>query len=212
MLALGDSRARAEQWGLVLAAGERVLWGPCLFDEEVLVGFCCQARRSIRRRPSAAVTITDRRLVILQFHSWGTLHCRGLCHRTLLTSLAVVPLRWVLGFCIEESFSVQQAALARMLGRCCCRSNSTSELTVRVLTNAGLGKIYLSTLSARQRVLPRAVDPPCNFEEEKVLELRRWLGNVALFFGSEEAGRSPDGSRRRSETVELWRCARGWAP
>lgn len=208
VLTLGDARARAEQWGLALAAGERVLWGPCLFDDELQRLGCGGQRRSPLKRPSALVTITDSRLIVLQFKSWGLLACGGLCHRTTVHSMAVVPLRWVLGFCIDESFALQQAVLARLLGACCCRPLSESALTVRVLTNAGLGKVYLASLAVKQRTLPRGAAPACSFEEERVLELRRWLGHVALFFGEQLGGGTAEGRA----AVELWRCPRGWTP
>lgn len=212
-LALGYGKA--QRWGLSLAEGERVLWGPCLFEQEVMRPWCCSRRSSARRRrrPSALVAITDRRLVVLQFRSLGPLGCGGVCNRVLVTSVAVVPLRRVLGFCIEETVWLQEAVLTRLLGLVCCWPWSESALTIRVLTNAGLGKVYLGSLAVQQRVLPCRTEAACSFEEDKVLELRRWLGNVALFFGNRltEPEAAPTSSAP-SAPLELWRCARGWAP
>ncbi|OLQ11694.1 putative E3 ubiquitin-protein ligase HERC1 [Symbiodinium microadriaticum] len=177
------SATRAEKWGLVLAPEERLLWGPCLFEEEVFRAWFPH-RRGARnlRRPSTLATITDRRLIVIQYRSVGPLCCGGVCHRAPVDSVSIIPLKNILGFCVEEHFSLQQAMLARLLSRVCCRPLSESSLTVKVLSNAGLGKVYLGAMSVKQRVLPLHADPACNFEEDKVLELRRWLGNVALFF------------------------------
>eukprot|EP00913_Durusdinium_trenchii_P026579 g24935.t1 len=173
------SATRAELWGLVMAPGEKTLWGPCLFEEEVFRALCARrGPRNNRRRPSALVTITDRRLIVIQYR----------------TDIAV------------ETFSMQRAMIARLMAKACCRAMSESVLTVKVLSNAGLGKVYLDSLSVRQRVLPLFADSPCNFEEDKVVELRRWLGNVALFF----SGTSEKVSQR--PVLELWRCERGLAP
>merc|ERR1740121_2092252 len=203
------TRAATQQWGLALGVGERVLWGPCLFHEEILQWCRCRCSGTVSnlKSPTALVTITDRRLVIMQFETWGLFANLAMCRWTRVTSVAVVPLRWVLGFCIEEEFSLQQAMLTRIMGTFCYRPLSESNWIIRVLTNAGLGKIYLSSLFVRQRVLPFGLDPQCNFEEAKILELRRWLGNVALFFGQ-----TTWGTQRARALVELQRCARGWAP
>merc|ERR1712039_404625 len=98
-------------------------------------------------------------------------------------------------------FSMQKAMLVRMIGTCFYRPLSQSNLIIRVLTNAGLGKIYLSSLFIRQFMMPFGLDPNCHFEEAKVLELRRWLGNVALFFGQ-----STWGDRRDKATVDHQEC------
>lgn len=201
------SATRAEKWGLVLAPEERLLWGPCLFEEEVFRAWFPH-RRGARnlRRPSTLATITDRRLIVIQYRSVGPLCCGGVCHRAPVDSVSIIPLKNILGFCVEEHFSLQQAMLARLLSRVCCRPLSESSLTVKVLSNAGLGKVYLGAMSVKQRVLPLHADPACNFEEDKVLELRRWLGNVALFF-SDTSNKDPS-----RPLLELWRCERGWAP
>eukprot|EP00434_Breviolum_minutum_P045861 symbB.v1.2.041211.t1/scaffold7929.1/size8630/1 len=97
---------------------------------------------------------------------------------------------------------MQRAMIVKLMAKACCRPMSESFLCVKVLSNAALGKVYLDALS----VLPLFADPPCNFEEDKVLELRRWLGNVALFF----SGASEKVSQR--PVLELWRSERGLAP
>ncbi|CAE8721504.1 unnamed protein product, partial [Polarella glacialis] len=165
---------RAEQWGMVLADGERTLWGPVLFEEEVMRAFCPTRRGSIRnrKRPAALVTITDRRLVVIQYRSVGPMCCGGVLHRSPADCISTIPLKCILGFSVEETFSLQRAMIVKMLGKLCCR------------------------------VLPLNADPPCNFEEDKVLELRRWLGNVALFFSVEK-------SNPKKPLMELWRCSRG---
>merc|ERR1712039_170055 len=69
--AAGDklTRAATQQWGLALASDEKVLWGPCLFHEELLRWCRCPQRRRSKvtnlKSPTALVTITDRRLVIM---------------------------------------------------------------------------------------------------------------------------------------------------
>jgi len=198
------SATRAELWGLVLAPDERALWGPCLFEEEVMRAWCphCRGARN-RRRPSTLVTITDRRLVVIQYRSVGPLCCGGIFHRAPVDNVSIVPLKNILGFSIEENFSMQQSVVARKLARVFCRPISESSLKVKVLSNGGLGKVYLDALSVRQRALPLFLNPPCNFEEDKVLELRRWLGNVALFFAEGKVSKP---------VLELWRCERGWSP
>lgn len=213
--------ARTEAWGLSITDGERILWGPTHFEQEVLRPWCCACRRRapLLRRPSALVALTDRRLAVISFEHTGPMWCWRFCGRTHIASVAVVPLCFVLGFCIEEAFSVQRSFAARFLGKLCCEALSESALVVRVLTNAGLGKNYIKTLQVRQRSLPRSSEAACTFEEDKILELRRWLGNVALHFSqgppprvepdrSAAAGRQPGPSAE----VDLWRCARGWAP
>merc|ERR1740121_922054 len=163
--------------------------------------------------PSTLVTITTRRIAIVQLRSWGCLGCWDACHRPYVTSVAVVPLRWVLGFCIEETFSVQRAMLTQVLGNVCCWPLNESSLLVKILTNAGLGKIYASSLFVYERVLPRGIHPHCTFEEEKVIELRRWLGNIALFFGDTWPPMQSVTNRKvKVASVELWRCAHGWSP
>lgn len=201
---------RIESWGVPLSGGERVLWGPVLFETEVHMR--CRCHRFVghrpgerRQRPSALVVITDRRLIVLQFGDRGCLACRGLCYRVFVKSVVVVPLKCVLGFSIQESLSVQQALLTRFLGWLCCFPPAESWLLVRILTNAGLGKIYLSSLEIAQRVLPVDTEPQCTFEEEKVLQLRRWLGNLALFFAEYDVDAA-------NSSVELCRCAYGLAP
>eukprot|EP00435_Cladocopium_sp_Y103_P047381 s677_g13.t3 len=201
------SATRAELWGLVMAPGEKPLWGPCLFEEEVFRA-CCPQRRGARnrRRPASLVTFTDRRLIVIQYRSVGPLCCGGICHRAPVDNVSIIPLKNVLGFSVEERFSMQRAMIVKLMAKACCRPMSESFLCVKVLSNAALGKVYLDSLSVRQRVLPLFADPPCNFEEDKVLELRRWLGNVALFF----SGASEKVSQR--PVLELWRCERGLAP
>ena len=201
------SATRAELWGLVMAPNEKTLWGPCLFEEEVFRA-CCPQRSTARnrRRPSALVTFTDRRLIVIQYRSVGPLCCGGICHRAPVDNVSIIPLKNVLGFSVEEKFSMQRAMIVKLMAKACCRPMSESFLCVKVLSNAALGKVYLDALSVRQRVLPLFADPPCNFEEDKVLELRRWLGNVALFF----SGASEKVSQR--PVLELWRSERGLAP
>eukprot|EP00931_Biecheleriopsis_adriatica_P102574 TRINITY_DN77522_c0_g1_i1.p1 TRINITY_DN77522_c0_g1~~TRINITY_DN77522_c0_g1_i1.p1 ORF type:complete len:993 (+),score=166.14 TRINITY_DN77522_c0_g1_i1:61-3039(+) len=203
---LAFSANRAEKWGLVLAPGERPLWGPCLFEEEVMRACCPQrhARRN-RKKLSALVTFTDRRFIVIQYRSVGPLCCGGVCHRSPVDSVCAVPLKCVLGFTVQETFSLQQSMIVRKLSRICCRPLSESTLVIKVLSNAGLGKVYLESLSVRQRVLPINAEPACNFEEDKVIELRRWLGNIALFFTATPESQS-------KPAIELWRCDRGWAP
>ncbi|CAL1130407.1 unnamed protein product [Cladocopium goreaui] len=138
--------------------------------------------------------------------SVGPLCCGGICHRAPVDNVSIIPLKNVLGFSVEERFSMQRAMIVKLMAKACCRPMSESFLCVKVLSNAALGKVYLDSLSVRQRVLPLFADPPCNFEEDKVLELRRWLGNVALFF----SGASEKVSQR--PVLELWRCERGLAP
>jgi hypothetical protein len=101
---------------------------------------------------------------------------------------------------------MQKAMVARILGNCCCWPNNQSVLTIKVLSNAGLGKVYLNSLFVKQKLLPRGAQPRSAFEDDKVLELRRWLGNVALFFVE------LDDPTRRKIAIELWRCAHGLAP
>jgi len=195
-----------EPWGLALDEGEHALWGPTLFEEEIWRARCCKCRRRNFCLPSTLVTITTRRLAVVQFSNVGPLVCRGCCMRSQVSSVSVVPLRWVLGFCVEEVFAVQRAMLSRILGDLCCWPSNESNLVVKVLTNAGLGKVYLKSLFIHQRSLPHGPNPQSTFEEDKVLELRRWLGNVGLFFVDFD-----DPARRRN-AVELWRCSHGWAP
>lgn len=215
----------AEAWGLSLTDGERIMWGPAFFEQEVLRPWCWFCRRQAHhlRRPSALVALTDRRLAVIRFDHFGSLCCWRLCGRSYITSVAVVPLCSVLGFSIEEVFSMQRAFAARLLGRLCCRALSESVLTVRTLTNAGMGKNYLNTLHVHQHVLPRTSEAACTFEEDKILELRRWLGNVALFFSQgytlgaglgnyPTIGQQPDPLPVPSTKVDVWRCPRGWAP
>jgi len=215
-LPVSDERVRAaREWGLVLGEDEQVLWGPCLFEEEVVRLVACSCRRKIQKCPATLVAITDRRVVITQFQSQGLLGCRGLCHRAYITSVTVVPLRWVLGFSIDEAFATQRNAFAYALARCFCRSTADSVLVVRILSNVGFGKVYLSSLRVWQCSLPRAASPTCSFEEDRVLELRRWLGNVAMFFSEEEHRCRSDSAAHngsRQLPIELWRCARGWTP
>jgi hypothetical protein len=201
-----DFGVRNEPWGLVLDEGEVALWGPTLFEDEIWIPCCCPNRSRGFRTPTTLVTITTRRLAVVQFYSWGPIWCGGMCRRTMITSVSVVPLRWVLGFCVAEDFSLQRAMFTRLLGHLCCRPNNESRLLIQILTNAGLGKVYLNSLSVRQRLLPRSSEPRSAFEEDKVLELRRWLGNVALFFVDIE-----DPTRKRIQ-IDLWRCAHGLTP
>lgn len=195
---------RNEPWGLVLDEGEIALWGPTLFEEEIWRPWCCPNSRKGFRAPKTLVTITTRRLAVVQFENWGPLACCGICYYSRIRSVSVVPLRWVLGFYIAEEFSLRKAMLTRFVGNLCCWPNNVSRLTVKILTNAGLGKVYLSSLYVTQQSLPRGATPQSAFEEDKVLELRRWLGNVALFFVN------PDNPKQAP--IELWHCAHGLAP
>lgn len=190
----------------MLDEGEKALWGPTLYEDEVWLPCCCPSRRQGLKCPSTLVTITNRRLAVVQFEGLGPLGCFGICRRSYITSVSVVPLRWVLGFCIEETFSLQRAMFARILGHCMCWPSNKSRLTIKSLTNAGLGKVYLSSLYVTQTLLPRGVQARSAFEDDKVLELRRWLGNVALFFVE------LDDPKRKKIAIELYRCVNGLAP
>eukprot|EP00811_Abedinium_folium_P000683 NODE_10626_length_1339_cov_3.069307.p1 GENE.NODE_10626_length_1339_cov_3.069307~~NODE_10626_length_1339_cov_3.069307.p1 ORF type:complete len:200 (+),score=66.18 NODE_10626_length_1339_cov_3.069307:446-1045(+) len=188
-------------WGVMLEEGEATLWGPTLFEVEFRRAkcLCCLSyfRRHFRR-PSSLVTITTRRLIVLQFSTYGC----GPCRRPVATSIAVVPLQGVLGFCIEEVLTQQKGRIAKCMSWAFNRATAQSDLTVKVLTNVAMGKIYLNSLFVSQSLLPRGMDTQCNFEDERIVELRKWLGNVALFFV--EGDEPPP--------IELWSCPRGCAP
>jgi hypothetical protein len=195
-----------EPWGLVLDDDEIALWGPVLYEQEIWRPWCCPNSRKGMRAKKTLVTITTRRLVVVQFENWGPLACCGICYFSRISSVSVVPLRWVLGFFIAEEFSLRRAMLTRLIGNLCCWPNNVSTLTVKILTNAGLGKVFLSSLYVTQQCLPRGATPQSAFEDDKVLELRRWLGNLALFFVQ------LDNPHARREPIDLFPCAHGLAP
>jgi len=197
---------RNEPWSLVLDKDEICLWGPTLFEDDIWVPACCPNKRAGFKAPTTLVTITNRRLAVVQFGYSGSISCGAICFRSFIESVTVVPLRWVLGFCIEETFALQRAMFTRLLGQCCCWPSNESRLVIKILTNAGLGKVFLNSLDVRQKLLPFGLRPRSAFEDDSVLELRRWLGNVALFFVE------LDDPNRKKIHIELWRCAHGLAP
>jgi len=199
-------------WGLTLEHGERVLWGPVLFENDLWRAPWIFGRRcNNNKRPSALVVITSRRLAVVRYTNVGSLACFGWCYRSCVETVACVPLKWVLGFSINETFANQRAVAAQFLSSLCCLPSIASDLHIRIMTNGGFGKAYLGPLTISQTMLPRTAKPKCFFEEEKIIELRRWLGNLALFYYECEAG--------VPMALDLWRCeardglpSRGWSP
>lgn len=190
-------------WGLALDKDEKVLWGPVLFEMELLRS-CLRGRVNFRR-PSALVVITSRRLAVVRFrNNFNCLGCFGVCNKAVVESLACVPLKMVLGFAISEKFQLSKAIMARCINKLCCLPNTSSDLEIKIMTNAGFGKTYLGSLTIPQKLLPRASETKCYFEEQKVLELRRWLGNLALFYYDDV----------ETLALDLWKCrdGRGWWP
>lgn len=174
-------------WGLALDSDEHVLWGPVLFETE-LWRSCWLTSRGIFnfRRPSALVAITSRRLVVVRYRTQGSLACMGIMHKAVVESVACVPLKWISGFNISETFTQQRAVITKKLADCCCLPSTSSTLTVQIMTNAGFGKTYLGALTVEQTAIPRTLDCQCYFESDKIIELRRWLGNLALFYYAAE--------------------------
>lgn len=186
---------------LTLTEDEQILWGPTLFEEELRARFLPQLRQNLIM-PTALVTLTSRRIIVVQFKIYRLF--AGAMSKIFpprVHSVVFVPLRWVLGFSVEETFTYQKSFLLKVLNTCCGCFGSESLLKIRCLTNAGLGKVYLDSLCINQIVLPRGANAEvCNFEDKRVLELRRWLGNIALFNGE------------AMSALELMSCPRGWAP
>merc|ERR1712045_718283 len=114
-------------WGLTLEHDERVLWGPVLFERELWrVPWLCGQRCSNNRRPSALVVITSRRFAVVRYNQIGSLACFGWCIRSRVDSVACVPLKWVLGFSINETFADQRAIAAQVLSALCCLPSVSS--------------------------------------------------------------------------------------
>jgi len=198
-------------WGLSLDHDERILWGPVLFETDLWRLGCLGRRCTNNRRPSSLVVITSRRLAVVRYSSVSQLGCFGWCRKPQVETVACVPLKWVLGFSINETFVNQKAAAAQCLSSFFCLPKVASEMNIRIMTNAGFGKAYLGPLTIKQRLLPRVQNPKCSFEDDKIVELRRWLGNLALFYYECE-----DNKRM---ALDLWRCdskdgapSRGWVP
>lgn len=172
-------------WGLALDSDERVLWGPVLFETELWralpAWMCCQGIFN-SRRPSALVAITSRRLVVVRYRVLGSLACMGIQHKAAVESVACVPLKWISGFNISETYTQQRAVITKKVADCCCLPSTSSQLSVQIMTNAGFGKTYLGALTVEQTAIPRTLDCQCYFESDKIVELRRWLGNLALFY------------------------------
>eukprot|EP00929_Paragymnodinium_shiwhaense_P014484 TRINITY_DN122397_c0_g1_i1.p1 TRINITY_DN122397_c0_g1~~TRINITY_DN122397_c0_g1_i1.p1 ORF type:complete len:1020 (+),score=223.68 TRINITY_DN122397_c0_g1_i1:68-3127(+) len=210
------TQGRVELWGLTLSEDERILWGPQVFQREVFTRCRFQGRdlnnATRLAHPSALVALTDRRLVVIQYRSIGPLNCKGVLHRVYVDSIAIVPLQFVLGFVIQEELAMQQAMLMRLAGRLCCKPLTESVLAIKILTNAGLGKVYLGSLQVNQRRLPWSKDAACTFEESKILELRRWLGNIASFNTERAAAFFRGAGAEPPEPVEIFKGPRGWAP
>lgn len=202
------SLGTAEPTDIALNPDEQVLWGPVLFNLETRPCFLPQCCKRYHLRPSALVTITSCRLVVVQFRVPLGAQLFGLrqrCCKPIVGSVSFVPLRWVLGFRIEEVFSYQKSALTLFLGRVFGCVLTESQLKMKILTNAGLGKQYLDNLTVCQRALPRGGDQRCCFEQQNILDVRRWLGNIALFNADSSVG--PD-----HLILELIKCNNGWAP
>uniref|UniRef100_A0A7S1AGB1 Uncharacterized protein n=1 Tax=Noctiluca scintillans TaxID=2966 RepID=A0A7S1AGB1_NOCSC len=182
-----------------LSEGERILWGPTMFDVERAPWLRCRLGRI--KVPSALVTITTCRIAVVQFVAPQTcVRLRQCLFAPRISSVVFVPLHFVVGFFVEESFTYQRFMMARIIGRCLGYMVSDSLLTARILTNAGLGKVYLDSLCITQRLFPNS--GASQFEEQRVLELRRWLGHVALFNGETAPG----------EKLDLIQNTYGWAP
>jgi hypothetical protein len=150
-------------------------------------------------------------MAVVQYRNLSSAACFAYCHRAYVESVACIPLKWVLGFSISENFANQNNLASRVLSGLCCLPDVASNLRIKIMTNAGFGKVYLDPMTITQRSLPRTTEPRCYFEEEKVVELRRWLGNLALFYYENEAGEKTG--------LDLWKCeapegarSRGWVP
>jgi len=169
--------AGERDWRIELMEGEEILWGPVEFRKEILVG--CY----VRRFPSTCVTITNRRIAIAQYSSW-ILAVPGCvwCSIAWVSNVSVLPLRCVLGFCIEEQLSMHRTLMVKLLARCCFLAPTVNALQIRIRVNAGLlGKVYFGNLVVHHHTLPGPEDSESTFEAEEVIEVRRWLGSVALF-------------------------------
>eukprot|EP00927_Polykrikos_kofoidii_P081313 TRINITY_DN7856_c0_g3_i1.p1 TRINITY_DN7856_c0_g3~~TRINITY_DN7856_c0_g3_i1.p1 ORF type:complete len:1026 (-),score=100.33 TRINITY_DN7856_c0_g3_i1:75-3089(-) len=190
-----------DPWAIALIEGEEVLWGPVSFDEDLRYRW--YRKDSILRRPSNVVALTSHRLIVDGFGNFGCLGCSGRFNRSFVRSITSLPLRWVLGFCIEETSKTQTNMLARKLGACCIR-NMMSKIKVKTLSNAGSGRAFLRSLQVVQRSIPREIRLKLCFEADKIKELRRWLGHVSLYFA--ESRSDKDGN------IDLVSCPRGWTP
>eukprot|EP00927_Polykrikos_kofoidii_P015507 TRINITY_DN16902_c0_g4_i1.p1 TRINITY_DN16902_c0_g4~~TRINITY_DN16902_c0_g4_i1.p1 ORF type:complete len:969 (+),score=117.98 TRINITY_DN16902_c0_g4_i1:168-3074(+) len=190
-----------DPWGVALVEGEELLWGPVVFEEDMF--HLWFSKKPSLRRPSTVVAITSHRLVVLHFANIGCVACRGWFNYSYIKSLSSTPLKWVLGFCLQEHLQSQTTFLAVRCGLLCCRVPVRSDMVVKVLSNAGTGKAYINSLNVKQIVMPKTTEPKLFFEEESFTELRRWLGHIPSFFSTDQADRRP---------IEIKTTWRGWTP
>ena len=215
---LKEGVAQAGSWSFPYLEGERLLWGPVVYDMESLGCFCCPRKRRLLRWPSGVLLITTHRLIVTQITTkqCASDRCNMMCmaceccRRGYISAIAFLPLSQVQGFSIEEAFRQQQGKALKKLRRTVCGPASVSGLTIRVLANLGMGKCYPPHLTVKQRTIGigEQMEKMC-FEESRVLEARKWLGNLSSFFmNSETAGLK----NNRKSPIDLEPSRFGWSP